>query len=304
MRRLKEMMRRIAQRDTTVLILGESGTGKELVARALHGASSRAGRPFVAINCAAIPAPLLESELFGHVRGAFTGAEQAREGRFQLASGGTILLDEIGDMPLELQVKLLRVLQERQVEPVGSGRAVPVDVRILAATHQDLDRLVAEGRFRQDLFYRLNVVPLVVPPLRERREDIPLLVHHFVRRFGEPGVTIEREALALLEGAPWPGNVRELENEIERALALRAHPDRLTAADLAAERLARVASPPTGAAELFDIPDEGIVLDDVERRLIESALRKAGGNQSRAARLLGITRQTLIYRMQKYGIRG
>jgi two-component system NtrC family response regulator len=301
MQKLFELMRRISARDATVLVLGESGTGKELVARALHWAGPRRDGPFVAINCAAIPPTLLESELFGHAKGAYTGADRAREGRIRMANGGTLLLDEIGDMPLDLQGKLLRVLQERQVEPVGGGGPEGVDVRVIAATNRDLERQVADGTFRQDLFYRLNVVPLRVPPLRERREDIPLLARRFLEQFGEPEVTIEPEAMEALSGREWPGNVRELENTIERALALRAEPERITAADL------RITGSNADTAErgngaLFEVPDEGLVLDDVEKKLIQSALRKTDGNQTHAARLLGITRQTLIYRMQKHGI--
>ena len=298
MDQLTELMGRIVQRDTTVLILGESGTGKELVARALHyGGPRREGR-FMAVNCAAIPPALLESELFGHAKGAFTGADRVREGRFQSASGGTLFLDEIGEMPPELQAKLLRVLQERRVEPVGSDQSIDVDVRIIAATNQDLDRLVQMGEFRQDLFYRLNVIPLHVPPLRDRRQDIPLLVKHFLAQFGEPEVKVEQNALEKLMTNRWPGNVRELENMIERALALRVHKDRITA-----EEITQYCPAPAGAEFSPDeIPEEGIVLDDLEKRLIQSALNKTGNNQTRAARLLGITRQTLIYRMQKHGI--
>ena len=295
---LFELMRRVIGRDTTILILGESGTGKELVARALHYNSPRRGGQFVAINCAAIPSALLESELFGHVKGAFTGADTSREGRFQLASGGTLFLDEIGDMPLELQAKLLRALQERQIEPVGSGKPVPIDVRIITATHRNLEKMVEAVEFRQDLYYRVSVVPLHVPPLRDRLDDIPLLVRAFLKRFGEPGVIVEPAAIEKLRRHRWPGNVRELENAVERALALRAAPERITAEDI------MLPEPPrTGAAEgWFEIPDEGIVIDDVEKHLIQSALRKTGDNQTRAAELLGITRQKLIYRMHKYGI--
>ncbi|OPZ08919.1 MAG: Transcriptional regulatory protein ZraR [candidate division BRC1 bacterium ADurb.BinA292] len=297
MTRLFEIMRRVLPRETTVLILGESGTGKELVARALHYNGPRRNGPFVAVNCAAIPVNLLESEMFGHTRGAFTGADTAREGRFQLASGGTLFLDEIGDMPPELQAKLLRVLQERQVEPVGSSTPVAVDVRLIAATHQDLEQLVRDGRFRQDLYYRLNVVPITVPALRDRREDIPLLVRHFLRRLGEDGLEVERDAMERLSRLNWPGNVRELENTIERALALRRHPDRITADDIQPYP----GSAPA-AANLYEVPDEGLVLDELEKALIQSALRKTGNNQTRAAALLGITRQKLIYRMQKHDL--
>lgn len=298
MRSLFDLMRRVLYRDTTVLILGESGTGKELIARALHYGGSRRDHPFVAVNCAAIAPNLLESELFGHVKGAFTGAYTSREGYFQMASGGTMFLDEIGDMPLELQTKLLRVLQEQRITPVGSSESIRIDVRIIAATHQDLDTLVREGGFREDLYYRLNVVPLHVPPLRDRKDDIPLLVRGFLKRFGEKQVKVEPSAMRSLVERPWRGNVRELENTVERILALRAQPDRITIEDVEQFSPAVHAPSLTG----MEIPDEGIVLDELERTLIESALRKTGGNQTRAARLLGMTRQKLIYRMQKYGI--
>ncbi|MCB2141341.1 sigma-54 dependent transcriptional regulator [bacterium] len=297
-RGLFDLMKRVLFRDTTVLILGESGTGKELVAKALHYGGARRDGHFVAVNCAAIPASLLESELFGHVKGAFTGADASREGRFQTASGGTLFLDEIGDMPLNLQAKLLRVLQEQRIEPVGSSHSIQIDVRIIAATNKDLDKLVRDGEFREDLFYRLNVVPLHVPPLRDRKEDIPLLVRSFLKSFGEKQVKVEPAAMRSLVERPWRGNVRELENSIERMLALRTNPDRITAEDV--EQF----SPPNHAQPLTDleIPEEGIVLDDLEKKLIERALGKTGGNQTRAASLLGITRQKLIYRMQKHGI--
>ncbi|MCL5270297.1 MAG: sigma-54 dependent transcriptional regulator [bacterium] len=298
MRELFDLMNRVVHRDTTILILGESGAGKELVARALHYHGPRSRGPFVAINCAAIPPTLLESELFGHAKGAYTGADAAREGRFQAASGGSLFLDEIGDMSLELQAKLLRVLQERRVEPVGSNQSIAVDVRIMAATNQDLEKLVKEGEFRRDLYYRLNVVPLHLPPLRDRRDDIPLLARHFLGKFGEPDVRIEPGAMEKLMSHAWPGNVRELENSIERALALRAHPDRITADDLL--RFGPAAA--GGDVTLYEIPDEGIVFADLEKRLIVSALHKAGNNQTRAAKLLGLSRQQLIYRMQKHDL--
>ena len=298
MRQLFERMRRVVHRDATVLILGESGTGKELVAQAIHYAGPRSDGHFVAVNCAAIPPTLLESELFGHVKGAFTGADRAREGRFALASGGTLFLDEIGDMPLELQAKLLRVIQERRVEPVGSNQSTSVDIRLIAATNMDLAKLVHDGEFREDLYYRLSVVPLHLPPLRDRREDIPLLVTHFLKKFGTPNVVVDREAIDLLMAGQWRGNVRELENVIERALALRASEDRITLQDVEPQA---TPGPGTTCAR-FDIPDEGIVLDEVEKQLIERALHKTGNNQTRAAQLLGISRQKLIYRMQKFGI--
>lgn len=298
MRQMLDLMSRVLNRDTTILILGESGTGKEVVARALHYSGPRAKGHFVAINCAAFQATLLESELFGHVKGAFTGADQARDGRILMASGGTLFLDEIGDMPLELQVKLLRVLQERCIEPVGSNKSYPVDVRVITATHRDLSQLVRAGEFREDLFYRLNVVPLHIPPLRDRREDIPLLARHFLKRFGNSDVNVDHDAMELLMNRNWPGNVRELENTIERALALRAHKEKITVDDFRFN-----ASLSTEKHDWsFEIPDSGIILDDVEKQLIENALVKTGNNQTRAAQILGITRQKLIYRMQKYGI--
>ena len=298
MRQLFDLMRRVVQRDTTVLILGESGTGKELVARALHYSGPRRDGHFVAVNCAAIPPTLLESELFGHVKGAYTGADHAREGRFQAASGGTLFLDEIGDMPLEVQVKMLRVLQERQVEPVGSNQSIPVDVRIIAATNQNLAKLVRDGEFREDLYYRLDVVPIHMPPLRDRRDDIPLLVTHFLKRFKDQEVKVDRSAMESLMGRVWKGNVRELENTIERALALREHKDRIMAGDLQFHALP--SSSPQSSS--LDIPDDVIVLDEVEKELILKAMLKTGNNQTRAAQLLGISRQKLIYRIQKHGI--
>lgn len=295
MRDLFEMMSRVALRDTTVLLLGESGTGKELVARALHYAGPRKDGRFIAVNCAAIPAPLLESELFGHVKGAFTGADAAREGKFLAASGGTLFLDEVGDMPLELQTKVLRALQERQVEPVGSDQPTSVDIRVITATHQDLEKAVQAGSFRQDLFYRLSVVPLHVPPLRDRMEDVPLLVKHFLARFGEPNLPVDGDVFAKLQQHHWPGNVRELENTIERALALRADPARLTEKDIALPATIERAS-------IFSVPEGGVDIDEVEKALVIDALQRTGNNQTRAARLLHLSRQQLIYRIHKYGI--
>ena len=215
---------KVAPSDSTVLILGETGTGKELIARAIHKRSTRAKRAFIAVNCAAIPPSLIASELFGHEKGAFTGATQRRLGRFEAANGGTIFLDEVGDVPPEIQVALLRVLQEREIERVGSDKPIPVELRVVAATHRDLDQLVAEGKFRQDLLYRLNVVPINVPSLRERADDIPLLVEYFVDRYGKKSgkkfKTIDREALKLFQEYNWPGNIRELQNVIERAVIL------------------------------------------------------------------------------------
>ncbi|MBI4583533.1 MAG: sigma-54-dependent Fis family transcriptional regulator [Planctomycetes bacterium] len=301
MQALLKLLARVAPTDATVLIQGETGTGKELVARAVHYNSARSSRNFVTVNCTAIPRELLESELFGHVKGAFTGAVSAKTGKFELAGGGTIFLDEIGDIELELQKKLLRVLQEREIDKVGSGSPLPVDVRVIAATNQPLARLVETGAFRKDLFYRLNVLPVHLPPLRERRDDIPPLVQHFLEKAGASHVRLTDAASALLLAHDWPGNVRELENAIERALIIRKNEGEIDAGDLALEKgKAEDLSP---APKVVELPEEGIILEEVEKNLIIEALRKTGGNQSAAARLLGISRQTLIYRMQKFAIR-
>jgi two-component system nitrogen regulation response regulator GlnG len=309
---------RVARSDVPVLVTGESGTGKELIARAIHGASARAEAPFVAVNAAAIPRELLESELFGHERGAFTGAVEARAGRFREASGGTLFLDEIGDMPLELQSKLLRVLQSGEVTPVGGRRAEQVDVRILAATHRDLETAVAGGTFREDLLYRLRVVPIHVPPLRERREDIPPLIDHFLQRYDAEltggSHVVSAEAVSRLVAHDWPGNVRELENAIKRALVLAAGdvlaPDEFAFLDRpgpampAAERglEERVA----GEVEAALAADEDEIyrklLARVERPLLQTVLARTGGNQIRAAALLGINRNTLRKKISELGI--
>jgi len=310
---------KVARSDVPVLITGESGTGKELVARAIHAASGRADGPFVAINAAAIPRELLESELFGHERGAFTGAVEARAGRFREADRGTLFLDEIGDMPLELQAKLLRVLQSGEVTPVGGRRPERVDVRILAATHRDLDAEVRAGRFREDLLYRLRVVPIALPPLRERPEDIPTLAEHFVARYAEELGTGPRwladATLRRLSEYDWPGNVRELENAVKRALVLSTgevlSPDDLAflsapAGDakakapslealVAAEVAAALAAP--GANDLHPR-----LLERFERPLLEAVLAHTGGNQLRAAAILGINRNTLRKRMVELGL--
>ncbi len=301
---------RVAMSDASVLIRGESGTGKELIARALHYHSRRRDAPFVAVNMSAIPSELIEAELFGHERGAFTGATHARSGRFRDAEGGTLLLDEIGDLPLTLQTKLLRVLQEREVTPLGGTGAIPIDVRILSATHHDLEKALSEGRFREDFYFRLNVVPIRIAPLRERTEDIPLLVEHFVERFSrELGVRKRwptKGALRLLSRHSWPGHVRELENVIKRSLVLAmgdliseedirgatefAHPSAadwtLLARDELAKTLDRPASPSAqGPYWLF--------IERLERVVITEALQRSGGNQIQAAGLLGINRNTL-----------
>jgi two-component system nitrogen regulation response regulator GlnG len=309
---------RVAAREVAVLITGESGTGKELVTRAIHQASPRAAGAFVAVNAAAIPRELLESELFGHERGAFTGAVESRPGRFREASGGTLFLDEIGDMPLELQAKLLRVLQSGEVTSVGGKRAEKVDVRIVAATHRDLDALVADGRFREDLLYRLRVVPIHIPPLRERSEDIPVLAQHFVERYAEElGMGprwLSEEAQEFLVSYEWPGNVRELENAIKRALVLASH-EVLTPDDFAFLRGARASEGEEHTLEelvrrevqaLLRGPEPRDIhprlLERTERPLLEAVLSHTGGNQLRAAALLGINRNTLRKKITELGI--
>ncbi len=300
MRQIVEMVQRVAPTETTVLILGESGTGKELIARAIHANSPRAEGPFVAINCAAIPENLLESELFGHVRGAFTGAIRDRIGKFEAADGGTLFLDEIGEMRPDLQVKILRALEERTVERVGDNRPIRVDVRVLAATNRDLTKAIQAGEFREDLYYRLNVVPLHIPPLRERREDIRALTQHFLKSLGAPSrLQVEPEAFRALETYAWPGNVRELENALERALIFQRE-GAITLADLPDSIRAPKAK--EAAALPVDLPDAGLSLEEVEKELILRALQKHDWNQSRAARYLGITRHTLLYRMEKHNI--
>jgi DNA-binding NtrC family response regulator len=284
---------RIAGTDVTVLLRGESGTGKEVVARAIHHYSRRAGKPFVAVSCAAIPATLLESELFGHERGAFTDAHQRRLGRFELAHGGTIYLDEVGDLGPELQPKLLRVLQERRLERIGGGEAIPVDVRVVAATNRDLETLIRDGRFREDLYYRLNVVTLALPPLRERIEDIPFLVDHFLGKYGaELGErAVATDALERLMGYGWPGNVRELENVIESAIALAPGP-RLRVADLPRARRGAEAAPLSA-----DVP---LSLEAYERCALERALAESGGDAAEAARRLGIGRSTFYRKLGRH----
>jgi transcriptional regulator with PAS, ATPase and Fis domain len=306
MRRVLRAIQRVAPTDSSVLILGESGTGKELVARALHQQSDRADKPLVPINCGAIPAELLESELFGHVRGAFTGASATRTGRFALADGGTIFLDEVAEMSAPLQVKLLRVLQERCFEPVGGSETVHVDVRVVAATNRDLEVEIEAGRFREDLYYRLNVVELQLPPLRQRRSDIPRLMTYFndrlasqrkrsVSGFGDRAM----QALCRYE---WPGNVRELENIIER-LSVFCDDELVELEDLPA----KIVRPKLGKADLpLDLPDEGVdlraVLSRLEERLILQALERTGWNKNRAASLLRLNRTTLVEKLKKRGM--
>jgi DNA-binding NtrC family response regulator len=294
---------RAAQSDSTVLVRGETGTGKELLAKAVHFASRRRERPFVAINCGAIPRELLESELFGHVKGSFTGAVAHKKGKVEIADGGSIFLDEIGEMPLELQVKLLRMVQQREIEKVGSTETQKIDVRIITATHRNLRAMVEDGTFREDLFYRLAVIELELPPLRERPDDIPELVQHFFVRakndLGRPEMVLPQGLLPWFSAYRWPGNVRELENVIERMIVL-ARGTELTLDDLPPQ-LRKERAPQPDALEL-QIPESGISLEGVERELILKALRKFDWNQSQAARFLDISRKTLIYRMEKHGL--
>lgn len=309
MRELYDLMVKVARSDTTVLISGESGTGKELVAKTIHRLSSRPTRPFVPVNCAAIPEELLESELFGHVRGAFTGAVNARQGRFQLAHKSTLFLDEVGEMSAKLQVKLLRVLQEWEFEPVGSDKAVRVDVRLVAATNQDLSLAVREGRFREDLFYRLNVIPINLPPLRERREDIPLLVSHFLqhhcRKKGKVVERVQEEVLAVLQRYSWPGNVREVENLMERLVVLNEG-GTIRVRDLPEYILNPPKQDDNSLLSNVSLPGEGLDLDgflqEIENRLIVQALALSQGKKALAADLLRLNRTTLVERMRRRGL--
>ncbi|MBW1768908.1 MAG: sigma-54-dependent Fis family transcriptional regulator, partial [Deltaproteobacteria bacterium] len=306
MNKVFRIIEKVSDTESTVLILGESGTGKELVARAIHYHSSRGGKPLIPVNCGAIPEELLESELFGHEKGAFTNAIRTRIGRFELASGGTIFLDEVAEMSPHLQVKLLRVLQGQEFERVGGIKSIKCDVRILAATNKELDKLVREGSFREDLYYRLKVIPITIPPLREHRSDIPLLVHHFLegmikgkkKKIGG----ISKDAMKALVNYEWPGNVRELENIIERMVIL-SEGDYLTMVDIP-ERIAK--------SELIDqrderlVPEEGFsfnhAVSDYERQLIINALEKSAWVKNRAAKLLNINRTTLVEKIKKQGI--
>lgn len=314
------VLAKVAPTDSTVLVTGESGTGKELLVRALHANSRRVGKPFVPVNCGAIPRELLESELFGHEKGAFTSAVRTRQGRFELADGGTIFLDEIGEMDLSLQVKILRALQEKEFERVGGDKTLKADVRIVAATNRDLELEVRDGRFREDLYYRLNVIPLHLPPLRERGEDILLLADHFLCRFcrqkNRETLALDAEARDLILRYPWPGNVRELENFMER-LSILCEGDAITVSDLPRKILdnAGVAPPPTVAApvgfrwpRLSDLTDKGMglkeFLDALEEKLLLEALERASGVKNQAAELLGIKRTTLIEKLKKRNLAG
>lgn len=304
------MIRRVASLPSTVAVHGESGSGKELVARALHNLSNRANKPFVAINCGGIPENLLESELFGHKRGSFTGATEDKEGLFVVANGGTIFLDEIGEMPLMLQVKLLRVLDNNIVTPVGSTTDIKVDVRVISATNRDLEKMSEEGGFRSDLYYRLNVIPLQVPPLRERKDDIPLLCRHFVKHhatnMGRENLELTPEAQLALNNYHWPGNVRELGNVMERAVAL-SSAETIGLDDLP-ENLRNYTPAQGSVAAPRHLPDEGMDMEqliaDLEIDLLKQALEKSRYSQKKAASLLGLTPRSLRYRLQKHGLEG
>jgi two-component system NtrC family response regulator len=288
--------------DTTVLIQGESGTGKEVLARAIHFNGSRRSKPFITVNCGAVPENLVEAELFGYRKGSFTGAVSDRKGKFELASSGTIFLDEVGELPLPAQVKLLRVLQQREIDVIGDPVPHWVDVRVIAATNRDLQAMLRDGEFREDLYYRLSVAPLITPPLRSRPDDIPLLVHHFSNRLNEKlkkDVRFTPEAIDAMRRYRWPGNVRELENVVER-LTVFSTTGVIAVVDLPSD--IREYTQRIGRLKL-DLPEEGLSLEELERDLLLAALEKHGWNQSRAARYLGITRNTLIYRMQKYELR-
>ncbi len=301
MQQIYRTIQKVAPTDATVMIYGESGTGKELVARAVHKNSHRRDKPFIKVNCGALAEGVLESELFGHEKGAFTGALRQKPGRFELADTGSIFLDEIGDIPLATQVKLLRVLQEKTFERVGGETTLHVDVRIIAATNRDLQKEVEEGRFREDLYYRLHIVPITLPPLRDRVEDIPLLVHHFLQRLGrelgKPDLTLDEPVMQALQAYHWPGNVRELENVLERAAVL-CEGNRITLADL--PRLFNI------PGKRFPAEDEGLnlnqTLEQVEKDLLQRAMERAKGVKTEAAKILGIKTNTLFYKLEKYGL--
>jgi transcriptional regulator with PAS, ATPase and Fis domain len=304
MRELFQLLETVAATSSTVLITGETGTGKELAARAIHHNSPRRTNRFVALNCSAIPETLLEAELFGHVRGAFTGAVGARQGRLEQAHKGTLFLDEVGTMSPALQAKLLRVLQEREFERVGDSHTVKIDVRVIAATHSDLAKMVADGTFREDLYYRLNVIPVKLPPLRERREDIPLLVQHFLQKLssesGRATVTISQDALRRLMAYHWPGNIRQLENAIERALAFSQGRSQIDVQDLTSDIQDQAGA--TEASEVW-FPDDGLdfgrYIETIELALIRRSLERTQGNKRQAAKLLNLKRTTLIEKLKR-----
>jgi len=294
MREVYHLINKVAESDATVLILGESGTGKELVAEAIHARSKRAKQRFIAVNCAAVPETLLESELFGYEKGAFTGATERKIGFFEIADKGTLFLDEIGDMSLGLQAKLLRVLQNKEIIRLGGREKIKIDARVLTATNRNLEMMIDQGAFRSDLYYRINIFPLPLPPLRERKEDIPELIEYFLGQLGEKGITAQ--AKMILMEYDWPGNIRELLNILERAAIVAE-----TTIDV--EHLPAITSSLGEKKVTFEIPDEGINLDDVEKKLIIDALKKAKGNKTKAADLLGLTRRRLYSMMERFGIK-
>jgi DNA-binding NtrC family response regulator len=303
MKRLFQLLETVATTNSTILITGETGTGKEVVARAIHHNSPRRSQRFVALNCSAIPETLLEAELFGHVRGAFTGAVGNRQGRLEQAHRGSLFLDEVGTMSAALQAKLLRALQEREFERVGDSNTIKVDVRVIAATNSDLAALVADGQFREDLYYRLNVIPVTLPPLRKRREDIPLLVQHFLEKLrmeGRPIPTVSQDAMRRLMSYPWPGNVRQLENAIERVIAFGAGRAQIDVDDLPSEFLEPQPNP---LASSISLPEAGIDLDafvsSIEKELIHRSLERTNGNKGQAARLLNLKRTTLVEKLKR-----
>jgi two-component system response regulator PilR (NtrC family) len=308
-RHLKQTIRTIATTNSTVIVSGESGTGKELVARAIHTCSPRSSEPFVSVNCGAFPETLLESELFGYVKGSFTGATGNKRGLFELASGGTIFLDEIGETTLAMQVKLLRVLQERCIRPIGGGQETPVDVRVIAATNKNLVQQVQEGQFREDLYYRLSVIPVEVPPLRDRGEDVVLLANHFLKKFavqmGKNVVRLSPESLKIMRGYDWPGNVRVLENTIERAVAMSSEEE--LGVELPSSTTSTIpAGAPNGGAPGVVLPADGLDLErymaDIEKSLLQSALRRANGTQVRAAEFLKLSYRSFRHLMKKYDL--
>ena len=298
MEKVFAMVRKVADTEASVFITGESGTGKELIARSIHANSSRRDGPFVAINCSAIPRDLLESELFGHTKGAFTGAIKEKSGKFQLADCGTIFLDEVGELLLELQPKLLRVLQEKEVEPLGGTKPQKLDVRVISATSLNMEKAIADGTFRDDLYYRLSVIPIHLPPLRERRKDIPLLIKYFSAKHGSDKISFDKEALEALSMFAWPGNVRELENTVERLLIMRSS-DLIRFGELP-DKFREPSS--SHKNRMVRLPDEGYSLEQLEREIVIEALERNAWNQTAAARFLRIPRHTLIYRIEKYNI--
>lgn len=306
MDRVKKLILKMAKSNSTILVRGESGTGKELIARSLHNNSERSNQIFQAVNCAAINENLLESELFGHEKGSFTGAVSEKKGLFEVADGGTLFLDEIGELDIALQAKLLRALQERKIRRVGGTKEISIDVRVVAATNRDLLKMSQEGRFREDLYYRLNVLSLVVPPLRDRDSDIPLLMKFFIKKHTRDSnrkIKIDKTAEKVLDNYNYPGNVRQLESAIERAILL-CENDTITKDDLPPEMLATPASSSGASAdELFKLPAEGVDFEDVERSLISQAMERTDNNITKSAKLLGLTFRTLQYRLEKYGIK-